>query len=577
MRRFACFVICVLASVLPGHFAAAQQTSTPTGPGLESFRQGVDIGDVILIVDFSGSMGQVVDGRPKYVAAGDAAQELLDQLAKPAPGLPVQSVGLMLYGHRSRQKCSDIELAVPPAPLSDPEQRNRIMQRVRDAKPLGMTPIATSLAMAAEKLHYRDRPATVVLVSDGVETCHLDPCAEAKQLHDEAVHFIVHIVGYDVNPEEFSKLKCIADATGGAAVRATAAGELANAFHGFAEKIVDDAVRRATGQLQIAVVDKAGAEIRPDVFEKPPTVVVAGPHDQRLLTLSAIHEPVSLLSGGYRVSLDGAGAVSEAQADVVPQRTTKVNLVLANGTLSAVFRPTPGAQPFASEATTWHVVSSTDATTTATANPTNFDLTPGSYRAEASFGPFVATTEVRLRPNGNTAIDLTPRLAELSVAIQQPASDFFAGGQIPHRFRVEVDTPTGPYELGRSSDAVTLQVPPGPVRLPWTTGAESGVEVVEVPPQGLRHIIDLSLPTIAWTLTWNGDDIPDPIEWKIEALLDGKPTGAQEERTGPTVSGTIPAGDYHVTVSRGQVEMSKTVTVPVHGASSETFELDAPR
>src|SRR5690606_17536889 len=80
------------------------------------------------------------------------------------------NIGLVAYGHRSEGDCRDIETLINPGPLD----RARFIDRVNSIRPKGKTPISAAVRHAAEALSYRDNPATVVLISDGVETCNAD-------------------------------------------------------------------------------------------------------------------------------------------------------------------------------------------------------------------------------------------------------------------------------------------------------------------------------------------------------------------------------------------------------------------
>jgi hypothetical protein len=52
---------------------------------------------------------------------------------------------------------------------------------------------------------------SVVLVSDGKETCGGEPCKAAGKLSGAGLNLKVHVVGFDVSTEERQQLECIAD------------------------------------------------------------------------------------------------------------------------------------------------------------------------------------------------------------------------------------------------------------------------------------------------------------------------------------------------------------------------------
>ena len=130
--------------------------------------------NTILVLDGSGSMWGQIDGVPKITIAQDVVTDLLQTL--PAD----QRLGLTVYGHRERGNCADIETVVAP----DLNTRDAIAQAVTGISPLGKTPMTDAVIAAANALRYTEDSATVILVSDGVETCNPDPCAAARLLEE---------------------------------------------------------------------------------------------------------------------------------------------------------------------------------------------------------------------------------------------------------------------------------------------------------------------------------------------------------------------------------------------------------
>ena len=177
--------------------------------------------DTILVLDASGSMWGQVDGQSKISAARQAVDSILSKWN------PADRLGLMVYGHRSKGDCKDIELMVPVSKF-DPA---RIKSAVDGIDPKGKTPIADSLRAAAAALHSTENKATVILVSDGIETCAPDPCAVAAELKKAGVGFIAHVIGLDVaDPLAKGQLQCIARASGGVYLDARNASSLEGAL-----------------------------------------------------------------------------------------------------------------------------------------------------------------------------------------------------------------------------------------------------------------------------------------------------------------------------------------------------------
>ncbi|TYB88404.1 VWA domain-containing protein [Oceaniovalibus sp. ACAM 378] len=176
--------------------------------------------DVVIVYDASGSMWGQIDGVSKIEIARDVLAGLVDEWDAGT------NLGLVAYGHRSQGDCTDIETLISPAPLD----RASFIDTVNGIRPVGKTPISASVQHAADLLSYRDNSATVILISDGVETCNADPCALAAQLAKQGVKFTAHVVGFDLEDAAHASLSCIAENTGGVFVPAGNAAELHDAL-----------------------------------------------------------------------------------------------------------------------------------------------------------------------------------------------------------------------------------------------------------------------------------------------------------------------------------------------------------
>jgi len=178
--------------------------------------------NTILVLDGSGSMWGQIDGVAKITIAQDVVGELLGTIPDD------QGLGLTVYGHRERGNCTDIETIVAPAPGT----AGAIQDAVSGIKPLGKTPMTDAVIAAAQALRYTEDKATVILVSDGVETCNPDPCSAARLLEEAGIDFTAHVVGFDVgsDPEALAQMQCIAGETGGQFLTADNAGQLAEAL-----------------------------------------------------------------------------------------------------------------------------------------------------------------------------------------------------------------------------------------------------------------------------------------------------------------------------------------------------------
>jgi Ca-activated chloride channel homolog len=176
---------------------------------------------VMLVFDASGSMWREVDGRPMIDIAKEVVGKVVDTWR------PVDELGLVAYGHRQKGSCDDIEVLSEPGPLD----KDAFMSTVRKLNPKGKTPMTAAVKIAAEALRYSEEKSTVILVSDGLETCGLDPCSIASELERQGVDFTMHTIGFNVDdPEAKTQLQCLAENTGGIAVSAETPEELLTAL-----------------------------------------------------------------------------------------------------------------------------------------------------------------------------------------------------------------------------------------------------------------------------------------------------------------------------------------------------------
>ena len=220
-----------------------------TGLSLPALAQDTSAaGGTILVFDASGSMWGQIDGVPKITIARDVVKELLDDLP------PERRLGLVAYGHRRKGDCKDIQTLVPVG-----GDRAAIAKAIAGMNPVGKTPMTAAVQQAAEALKFTENEATVILVSDGQETCNADPCAAAEKLATMGIGLTVHTVGFGLGEEEAGakgELKCMADATGGRFFVADDAKELKDAL---AQISVAPSTKSKTAEPALAKADPAPA------------------------------------------------------------------------------------------------------------------------------------------------------------------------------------------------------------------------------------------------------------------------------------------------------------------------------
>ncbi|WP_127104436.1 VWA domain-containing protein [Pararhodobacter zhoushanensis] len=204
----------------------------------------------MIVMDGSGSMWGQIDGVPKLEIARSVVGEVLAGMA------PDATLGLIGYGHRRRGDCSDIEVMVEPAAGT----AGQISQAVNAMRFQGRTPLTDAVRRAAEALRYSEDPATVVLVTDGIETCEADPCALGRELEASGVNFTAHVVGFGLSAEEGAQVACLADETGGQYFQADDAAALTRAL---TQTLAAPAAAPAVEPVPAPVVEPAAAPPAP--------------------------------------------------------------------------------------------------------------------------------------------------------------------------------------------------------------------------------------------------------------------------------------------------------------------------
>lgn len=192
-----------------------------------------ELAPVMVVLDASGSMEE---DDPSGGTKMDAARTALDALVDETP--TEAQMGLTVYG-ATPEAYDDIELGCEDIVTSRPVDaldKNDFKAAVDAIEPGGYTPIGSSLRHAADELPD-EGPRSVILISDGEDTCAPPPpCEVAQELADEGVDLAIHTVGFNVDDKTRADLECIADAAGGTYVDAPDAATLQKELPAVAER-----------------------------------------------------------------------------------------------------------------------------------------------------------------------------------------------------------------------------------------------------------------------------------------------------------------------------------------------------
>ena len=179
---------------------------------------------VEIVVDASRSMWGRMGGEPKMVVA----KEILEDVSYWFP--EDLDLALRAYGSTSpsdNNDCADSTLLVP----FGEGNRESIRRAIAGLRPLGQTPIAFALNQATRDFGTLQDDRTLVLVTDGIESCGGDPVQAARELREQGI--MVHLIGFglgNATDEDAASLQAVANASGGRYVTAGSAEELKEAL-----------------------------------------------------------------------------------------------------------------------------------------------------------------------------------------------------------------------------------------------------------------------------------------------------------------------------------------------------------
>lgn len=201
----------------------------------------------LFVLDVSGSMWGRLPGKQSKIVV---AREVLSDIVTSLPD--TIAAGLIAYGHRRKGDCRDIEMVQKPRKGSGAAIAKRLSRLI----PRGRTPITDALKMAGLKLAGTKDAATIVLVSDGIETCKGDPCALAAALAKSNAKLNIHVVGYAVNARAQAQLQCIAEKGRGKYFTANDTGGLTKALTRVKKSIVENKPVEAVAQPAVTAAAK---------------------------------------------------------------------------------------------------------------------------------------------------------------------------------------------------------------------------------------------------------------------------------------------------------------------------------
>ncbi len=75
-----------------------------------------------------------------------------------------------------------------------PNERNKLLSEINRLTPTSGTPLGSGLSIAGQMVDGVKKPATIIVISDGEESCKADPCAIARQLARKKPYLTINVV-----------------------------------------------------------------------------------------------------------------------------------------------------------------------------------------------------------------------------------------------------------------------------------------------------------------------------------------------------------------------------------------------
>jgi hypothetical protein len=197
-----------------------------------------------IILDASGSMRALLGKKTRWATALEVLKDVVSKLPKDF------SVGLRVYGHTlastNPKTCTDTALVVPVAPLNPAN----LLDAAQKLAPRGETPLVYSILQTPGDLR-EVKGGTVILITDGEESCKGDFAAAAAALKEAGMNLTLTIVGFTLKSAVAQQqLAALAGSTGGRYYDAQSGAALSRAL-----------LLAAVDRLPYRVLDAAGTEV----------------------------------------------------------------------------------------------------------------------------------------------------------------------------------------------------------------------------------------------------------------------------------------------------------------------------
>ena len=196
MRRFLSLILLFVSGV-----AFAQLPKTPDGTKQPR---------ILILLDGSSSMLSQWDSKmPRFRAAGNIVADLMDSVYKVNNQV---EFGLRVYGHQfpaQQNNCTDTKREV----MFSKDNYTQMGLRIASLNPSGVSPMAYALREAATiDLDDEIRNAySIILISDGGESCNGNVCEVVKNLLQRKIFFKSYVISLVKGGAEEYRYQCLGE------------------------------------------------------------------------------------------------------------------------------------------------------------------------------------------------------------------------------------------------------------------------------------------------------------------------------------------------------------------------------
>jgi Ca-activated chloride channel homolog len=162
---------------------------------------------ILFVVDGSGSMKEQWNGEMKWTIAMQTLSHIIDSIQKSHQNI---SFGIRILGHqnpREEKNCTDSKLELKFNTKQDKSSLESLLSKIQ---PQGQTPIVYALSQAfGDFENAKETQNSIILITDGFETCDGDLCAIADSLKKKRISINPYIIGLGVQPQFHERFKCV--------------------------------------------------------------------------------------------------------------------------------------------------------------------------------------------------------------------------------------------------------------------------------------------------------------------------------------------------------------------------------